>query len=383
MEDVRNPFILGHRISRPYFCDREEEERRLVNAVTNGRNVVLISPRRMGKTSLVHIALNDSEYIRQNYLTFFFDILQTNTLGEFTYLLGKSIFDTLRSKSINRLQDFLSSLKSLKGRFGFDPISGTPTFDVQLGDIKHPEYTLGEIFKYVERSEKPVLIMIDEFQQITKYPEKNTEAILRSHIQMLGNATFVFAGSERTILQQMFVSSKRPFYNSSEIMYLKPIKEEIYVEFARHLFAIRGKDIESEPIKWVFNLFEGNTFYMQWTMNGAFANTPVGAVCNMDSVRQSVREILTSNEVMYREMLSNVSVSLKLVLFAIAKEGYVQQPLSGSFIHRNALPSSSSVQSALRRLSKSGLIAKTEEGYSLTDPLLRIFINEQYSTPLI
>ncbi len=127
MEGVRNPFILGHRISRPYFCDREEEERRLVNAVTNGRDVVLISPRRMGKTSLVHIALNDSEYIRQNYLTFFFDILQTNTLGEFTYLLGKSIFDTLRSKSINRLQDFLSSLKSLNGRFGFDSISGTPT----------------------------------------------------------------------------------------------------------------------------------------------------------------------------------------------------------------------------------------------------------------
>lgn len=383
MEEIRNPFILGHRISRPYFCDREEEEKQLVNAVTNGRNVVLISPRRMGKTSLVQIALNDSEFIKDNYLTFFFDILQTNTLSEFTYLLGKAIFDTLRSKSINRVQGFLASLKSLKGRFGFDPISGTPTFDVQLGDIRHPEYTLGEIFKYVEQSDKPVIIMIDEFQQITKYPEKNTEAILRSHMQMLGNATFVFAGSERTILQEMFVSSKRPFYNSSEIMYLKPINEDAYVEFVCRLFSGRGKEMEPEPIRWAFRLLEGNTFYMQWTMNGAFADTPEGNVCDQETVRNAVKAILTSNEVIYREMLSNISVSLKLVLVAIAQERIVKQPLSGQFIRKNSLPSASSVQSALRRLTKAGLIANTEEGYSLTDPLFRLFINEQYSTSLI
>ena len=146
MEKPRNPFILGHRIERPYFCDREIEQQRLTSALINGRNVVLISPRRMGKTSLVYVTLQDSKEIADEYLTFFFDILQTNSLGEFTYLLGKSIFEALKSKGEARVRGFLAALKSLKGTFGFDPVSGFPTFDIQLGDIKHPEYTLEEIF---------------------------------------------------------------------------------------------------------------------------------------------------------------------------------------------------------------------------------------------
>lgn len=106
MTTPRNPFILGHRISRPYFCDREAEEAALVSAVTNGRNVVLISPRRMGKTSLVNVALHDSPEIQEEYTTFFFDILQTNSLGEFTYLLGKAVFDALLSRGESRVRDF-------------------------------------------------------------------------------------------------------------------------------------------------------------------------------------------------------------------------------------------------------------------------------------
>lgn len=383
MNNPKNPFILGHRISRPFFCDRETEQKELTSAVTNGRNTVLISPRRMGKTSLIYVSLHDSEEIEKEYLTFFFDILQTNSLAEFTYLLGKAIFETLVSKSKNKVKEFLAALKSLKGTFGFDPFSGTPTFNLQLGDIIHPEYTLEEIFNYIEKSEKPVIIVIDEFQQITKYPEKNTEAILRSHIQRMSNATFIFAGSEQTILQEMFVSSKRPFYNSSEIMHLGPISEDRYVAFAVGMFEKYNKYIEEEAIRRAFNIFEGNTFYLQRTMNGAFADTAEGYTCWNETVMRSIRSMLASNEVIYREILSNVSVSQKTTLYAIAKNRIVTNPLSGAFIKKHALPSTSSVQNALNKLTKSGLVSKSEKGYSLTDPLLRIFINELYSTPEI
>lgn len=381
MTTPRNPFILGHRIRRPYFCDRLTEQETLTSAVTNGRNVVLISPRRMGKTSLVYISLHDSKEIEEEYLTFFFDILQTNSLTEFTYLLGKAIFYTLQSKSSTKVRAFLAALKSLKGTFGFDAMSGTPTFNIQLGDIRHPEYTLEEIFGYIEQSEKPVIIVIDEFQQITKYPEKNTEAILRSHMQRLSNASFVFAGSERTILQEMFVSSKRPFYNSAEIMHLGAISEDLYVEFAQNLFKQREKDIEEESIRWAFRLFDGNTFYMQRTMNGAFAETPKGTLCRQDTVVRSVRAMLAANEVVYREILSNVSASQKIILYAVAKERVAKNPTAGDFIKKHALPSASSVQSALLKLVNSGLVYKSTGGYELTDPLLRIFINGLYSTP--
>ncbi len=273
MEGPRNPFILGHRISRPYFCDREQEEKELISNVLNGRNVVMISPRRMGKTSLVYVALHDSEEIEKDYLTFFFDILQTNSLSEFTFLLGKAIFDKLSRKSESALRKFLTALKSIKGTFGFDPFNGTPTFDLQLGDLRNPEYTLEEIFGFLEQSDRPVVVVIDEFQQIAKYPEKNVEALLRSHIQQMTNATFIFAGSERSLLQEMFISSKRPFFNSAEIMHLGPIPEETYVDFAQRMFADRNKTLEGSPVRKIFRLFDGNTFYLQRTMNGAFAET--------------------------------------------------------------------------------------------------------------
>lgn len=380
MQHPRNPFILGHRIRRPYFCDRVEEQARLTSAVTNGRNVVLISPRRMGKTSLAYVSLYDPEEIREEYEIFFFDILQTNSLRELAYLLGKEIFNSLAGSG-KRLRGFLSALRSLKGSFGFDPMTGLPTFDIQLGDIRNPEYTLEEIFSYIENWEKPVIVVIDEFQQITKYPEKNTEAVLRSYMQRMSNATFVFAGSEQTILQEMFVSSKRPFYNSSEIMTLDPIAEDLYVLFARNLFAEFGKNVEEEAIRWAIRLFDGNTFYMQRTMNGAFADTEAGAMCDMAAVNKSVRTMLAANEVLYREILSNVSISQKAVLYAIARNRIVANPMSSGFLRNHSLPSSSSVQSALLKLVKSGLVSKTDTGYSLADPLLRIFINGLYATP--
>lgn len=383
MSTPRNPFILGHRIDRPYFCDREEEQKDLTAAVANGRNVVLISPRRMGKTSLIYVSLHDSKEIADEYITFFIDILQTNSLSEFTYLLGKAVFDTLRSRSASWVGGFLAALRSLKGTFGFDPLTGTPTFDIQLGDIRNPEYTLEEIFGYMEQSEKPVIVVIDEFQQITKYPEKNTEALLRSHIQRMSNASFIFAGSERSILQEMFVSSKRPFYNSSEIMHLGAINEDVYVDFARGLFRERGRDIDEEAIRRIFRLVDGNTFYMQRTMNGAFADTPEGKVCGMDTVVRSVKGMLAANEVIYREMLSNVSISQKSTLYAVAQDRVVKNPTGSAFVKSHSLVSASAVQNALLKLVSTGFVTRTDDGYSLADPLLRIFINGLYSTPEI
>ena len=381
MEHPRNPFILGRRIGRPYFCDREEEEKRLASAITNGHNVVLLSPRRMGKTSLINVTLHDSPIIREEYQIFFLDILQSNTLGEFVYLLGRTVFNTLAERSKKSLKGFLAALKSLKGTFGFDPLSGSPTFSIQLGDIIHPEYTLEEIFTYLEQNERPVMLVIDEFQQITKYPEKNTEAILRSYMQRMSNATFIFAGSEFTILQEMFTNSKRPFYNSSELMHLGAINENVYVAFATGLFKQRGRQLEEEGVHRAYTLFDGNTFYLQRTMNGAFADTPEGKKCDTETVIRSVRSMLAANEVIYREMLSKISISQKSLLIAVAKEKRVTSPTGSAFVKRHSLTSASSVQSALRNLIRDGIVTKDADGYTLTDPLLRIFVNSLYSYP--
>ena len=230
MAKIINPFIVTGKIAPEYFCDRVSESARLVKSITNGNNLVVISPRRMGKTGLIQFCYDKPE-IGKEYYTFFIDILHTSSLREFTYLLGREIYETLLPRSRKMATLFIQTIKSISGKFGFDPITNLPAFNVELGDIERPEYTLDEIFQYLSHADKPCIVAIDEFQQIAKYPEKNIEALLRTHIQRSENSHFIFAGSERHMMQEMFASAARPFYHSADMLELKAIPAEIYIPF--------------------------------------------------------------------------------------------------------------------------------------------------------
>ena len=166
MTKVINPFIVTGKIAPPYFCDRVQESARLIKSLTNGNNMVIISPRRMGKTGLIQFCYEKPK-IREEYYTFFIDILHTSSLREFTYLLGRAVYETLLPRSEKMVKLFVQTLKSISGKFGFDPLTGLPTFNVELGDIDRPEYTLEEIFRLLASADKPCIVAIDEFQQIS------------------------------------------------------------------------------------------------------------------------------------------------------------------------------------------------------------------------
>ena len=218
----KNPFIVVGRIEPQYFCDREAETATLLKAIGAGNNVTLISPRRMGKTGLIN-HLFEQPAIADNYHTVFIDILHTGSLRELTHQLGRAVFDMVMPLGGKVVTTFLHALHSLAGKFGFDAMTGMPTFSIDLGDITRPALTLEEIFTYLDNADRPCLVAIDEFQQIAAYPEKNIEALLRSHVQRAANSRFIFAGSEFHILQEMFLKSARPFYNSTDMLELKAI----------------------------------------------------------------------------------------------------------------------------------------------------------------
>ena len=372
-----NPFIVSGKIEPQYFCDRVQESARLVKSITNGNNMVIISPRRMGKTGLIQYCYEKPE-IKNNYYTFFIDILHTSSLREFTYILGKEIFETLtpRSKKMARL--FVQTLKSISGRFGFDPLTNLPTFNVELGDIDRPEYTLEEVFKYLALADKPCIVAIDEFQQISKYPEKNIEAFLRTHIQKITNSNFIFAGSERSMMQAMFLSSTRPFYHSADILELNAIAPEIYVPFIVDHFQTRGRKLETETVERVYNLFKGHTYYIQKTFNEAFADTPQGDECTLEDIRITIDNMIAGSVTIFREILSNIPEKQKELFYAIAKEGEAERITSGEFIKRHNLASSSSVQSAAKKLLEKDLITEINKTFSVTDKLFAMWINSIY-----
>ncbi len=369
---MNNPFVTSGYIAPEYFCDREKETEELLRWLLNENNVAIISTRRMGKTGLIQHCFQLAE-VKDHYYTFLIDIYATKTLREFVFQLGKAILTALKPKGRKTWELFINSLTSLKAGFTFD-MSGMPQWNIELGDVKSPETTLDEIFHYLSLSDKPGIVAIDEFQQVAQYPEKNTEALLRTYIQHCPNARFVFAGSQRHLMGEMFISPARPFYQSVSILHLAAIDKQKYIEFARHHFKMAQKDIDEEVVASLYDRFEGITWYLQKILNILFAVTPPGEVCNKEMIEQAIHFILDSYSFTYSELLYQLPEKQKELLIAICKEGKATALTSGEFIHKYSLPSSSSVQSALKGLLEKDFVTKEGAFYMVYDRFFSLWL---------
>lgn len=378
MKTIHNPFITRGYIPDECFCDRVSETQRLAKSLMNGNDVVLFSPRRMGKTGLItHVF--EREEIKRSYYTFFVDILHTTSLREFTFFLGKEVFRALQPAGKKVLDKLVSALKSLQGKITYDSVTGQPSFGVSLGDIQRPEFTLEEIFNYLDNAGKPCLVAIDEFQQINEYEDGNIEALLRGHIQKMKNCHFVFAGSKRSIMSAMFQSPAHPFYKSADPLELKALDKDIYSDFVGKMFNEYGKRIAKAVVEYVYDLFEGYTYYMQRVFNEAFASIDRGEECSIDVIRMSIDNILLMNEVQFAELMSSLTENQKRVLSAIANEARVRNVNTSAFINRYQLSTASVVNAAIRKLLKEDIITVDLKEYSIPDKFLWLWVNRQYN----
>ena len=377
MAIVNNPFIVGGYLSPHYFCDREVETEQLIRNITNGRNVVIISVRRMGKTGLIRHCFYQDE-IKEHYYPFFIDIYATASLREFVFALGKEIFEKLKPKGMKFIERFFSVISSLRAGFKLDSVTGEPTFDIGLGDIHTAETTLDEIFAYLEQADKSCIVAIDEFQQIGNYTEKNVEAILRTKVQHCQNARFIFAGSQRHIMGNIFLTASRPFYQSVSMMHLESIPLEEYIKFAQRHFKEAEKTISKEAIEQIYQYFEGITWYMQKVLHTLYDMTPVHEVADVSIVEEAICQIIGSFQYTYSETLFRMPEKQKELLIAITKEGKASAITSGAFIKKYRLPSSSSVQSALKGLLEKDFVTQEAGAYQIYDRFFGLWLQRNY-----
>lgn len=378
---MENPFYITGIIPEPYFCDREKETTWFLRTLENKAHILLTSPRRMGKTQLIRHVFEQSS-IRDNCYTFYTDIYPTTSLHELALFLSKEIYSVLVPKGKAVIDKFLAGLHSLAGSIGYDPMSGLPTFDIKLGDIHAPELTLEEIFHYLEQADKPCVFAIDEFQQIAQYPEKNVEALLRTHIQKMNNCLFIYAGSNRHILENMFNSAAKPFYNSAEQIYLDCIPKDVYTAFADEQFSKAGRKILPEALSLAYDLFEGHTYYVHNVLHNAFAYLNADKVIDESDIYNTLSNILEEKGRTFASVMNQLNFQQKETLIAIAKEGKACGVTSVAFVKKHALKSPSSVQYAISTmLDKQLLTYQNEERtktYSVSDRFLEMWISKTY-----
>ena len=368
-----NPFLVTGYHSPEYFCDRRQETETMIQALYNGRNVTLIAPRRMGKTGLVKHVFYKLREQEPDIVTFYMDIYSTQALGDFIRLFASTVLgrlDSVPQKALGRVGKFIKSCRPV---FMFDELTGQPKVTIDIVPSSE-EATLREIFDYLRSSEKRCYIAIDEFQQIAEYPEKGAEALLRSYIQFVPNINFIFAGSKQHIMQQMFHSAKRPFYQSTQTQVIDRIARDEYYRFAADFFTRQGRKLAEETFGYLYDAFDGHTWYIQTLLNrlyGYAGNPDIGMV------DYAIGEVVAESTYTYENLLAAYPASNIRLLKAIAKAGCVREINSGNFITEYRLRAASSVNSALKRLIDREMVYKTADGYIVYDRFMAIWLRQQ------
>lgn len=368
-----NPFLVTGYYTPDYFCNRILETETIKDALSNGRNITLIAPRRMGKTGLIKNIFYKLEEENKNIVTIYMDIYSTQNLKEFIALFANSVIGKVDSTPQKTLKNIAKFLKSCRMALTFDEITGVPKFALDIA-LSNEETTLKEIFDYLNASGKRCYIAIDEFQQIAGYPEKGIEALLRSYIQFSSGINFIFSGSKQHVMQEMFLSAKRPFYQSTQILTLDKIEQSDYYSFANNFFNKAKREFSEQIFNSLYNEFDGHTWYIQAILNRLY-----GFRDKIDSqlINYAIEMIVNESTYSYENILTAYSSANVKLLKAIAKEKCVTEINSGEFIAKYSLKAASSVNSSLKKLINNELVYKTSNGYIVYDRFMSYWLRQQ------
>lgn len=368
---LENPFVYQGYENPDYFCDRTEETENILSALRNGRNITLISPRKIGKTGLINHAFYCIKEQEFDVICIYIDIFSTNTLQDFVEMISKAVIEDALSREKSFMTKVLDFFKGLRPTITPDLLTGMPTVSVNVVPVQ-AEYTLKSIFTHLESLNKRVYLAIDEFQQITEYPEKGTEALLRSYIQFVHNVRFIFSGSKKHLMEVMFCSPQRPFYQSTQLMELNPLHEEIYFDFTSRFFEAKKGSFTRELFHSLYQRFDGYTWYIQAVMHRLYEQEK--HVSTESQLSDAILFQINTMSSYYQTLTTFLTDNQFSLLKAIALERIVSQPQSMDFIQRYSLPNASSVKSALEVLTNKDLVYHTSEGYIIYDRFMGLWL---------
>ncbi len=378
MKTRNNPFLLKGYVSKEFFCDRQKEVDQLFANVRNGIDTTLISPRRMGKTGLIYRFF---DFLRENgdIKSIYVDIFSSRNLSEFNKLLAEAILLEFPEKTPLGKQ-FFEFIKGFRPLIGYDPLTGQPQIQINYQSDHEKEFTLQSLFSFLENRGEQIVIAIDEFQQISDYPEKNIEAILRTYTQNLKNIRFIFCGSRKAMMINLFSNVKRPFFASTQYLSLDRIEKYKYSSFIRNKFSESGIGITNEALEMVLTWSHLHTFYTQSLCNILYyiADNEI----TIDNVKMACSELLKRNEPVfyqYRQLLTSAQWNF---LIAVAKEGEVKQLTAQKFISKYDIGTPANARRISRSLLDKELLLelqnKKETSYRIYDVFLSRWLENEY-----
>lgn len=374
-----NPFIFRAYRSKDLFCDRQKELKKLLDNSLSGADTTLIAQRRIGKTGLIFRLFDEIRTEKIPIVPIYADIFATRSLDDFIKTLSEAIMTAIPEKS-SIGKRFSKFIKSLRPMITYDPLTAAPQIQLTLQSEDEKKQTLKGLLTFLDSQDEKILLAIDEFQQIREYPEENVEALLRTIIQRLNNVTFLYCGSKRHMMLDIFSDERNPFYRSTEFLTLQKLDRDVYSDFIEGHFKRAGIEIERETIDYIMDWTRGHTYFTQRLCHTVFNMAKVKVDLGM--VKEAAAQILQSDSIVFGQYQQMLTAGQWNLLIAVAKEGTVSQITARSFLHKYHLGNPSSVSRSVASLIEKNLLDETvvegENRYSLNDVFLSRWLEEKY-----
>jgi len=367
-----NPFSYGAIVKEPHFFDRKEECQRIVATLAGGNNLVLIAPRRFGKTSLVFRVLEDLE--KMDFVCSYLDFMLIYSRESFISAYSKALIS--KQNNLQRaVQSVASWVKGIRPKLVFDT-TGNPEFSIDFTDNKVNEKTLEEILDLPEKlasDNKRYIIVFDEFQEINKLNGENFEKLLRSKIQQQQHVNYLFLGSRTHLLSDMFNNKVRAFYNAAMLMHIGPLPQHETVQFLINRFATSSIKID-EPTAIFLITQAGNIPYYIQLLSAEVWQNVIASSTDIDQnlITHCAKRIVDLKSDYYYELYDRQSAYQKKLLKALSISE--ENVFSADYARQFRLSAVSSTQKALSGLIESGIVEKAERRYFFSDPFFKRFL---------
>jgi AAA+ ATPase superfamily predicted ATPase len=376
---MENPFRYGSIVTGEYFVDREQERAELELDMRSGQNVVLVSPRRYGKTSLV---LTVAQQLRaQGVLVAYLDLITTPSKAQLADGLATALYRDLvgfKDRTLHKITDFFTR-RSLQPRFGSSP-DGTLTVELGLAtrtqDVDAALKQLLEIPGQIAKDQKKrVAVVLDEFQD-AKLIDEHLPAVIRSVWQMQPDVSHLFLGSQRHMMQRLFTSKAEPMYRMAKPMTLEPIGHDVFARFIGSRFAATGREITDDAVERILKITGCHPHdtqelsYFSWNM-AYIEQVPV----TLELVERALAKVVQAENARYTEAWIGLTKTQRLILSALTASGGAVEIYSESYRQRYGLGIQSTVQSSLKGLRERDLVEVMSPGeYRIPDPFLRAWL---------
>lgn len=374
----KNPFRYGEIVTGDAFCDRKNEIQELSKYMLNTENVWFYSPRRYGKSSLIFECLDK---IKSKAITCYIDLFPTKDEEGYLKELARNISEataTTPKKLIEVAKFFFSSLAPSVSvdnegkpilKFGVNKSGYVAQIAEEILDVPQ---------KIARKQKKAVVIVLDEFQEISKYPDKKWQHRIRSYIQKHKSVSYVFSGSQKNMMASFFTKKESPLYNSALHFPLKPILLDDFKKFIQLKFQRSKKGIEKDVISEIYYFSKGSPHYIQYLCNVLWDITPEASKADRGGLSHAISILTAREEKLFVNIVELLSQLELQVLIALSSKEKEERILSAKISQRYNLGSTSGVRAALIRMEDKGLLEKNGYEYEFTNPVFRYWIEKIY-----